>query len=29
MQNGMAQDFSWEVQGKEYVELYGRLAGQA
>ena len=27
MKNGMAQDFSWDVQGKEYVELYGRLAG--
>jgi starch synthase len=27
MRNGMAQDFSWEVQGKEYVELYGRLVG--
>jgi len=27
IQNGMAQDFSWEVQGKEYVELYSRLAG--
>jgi starch synthase len=27
LRNGMAQDFSWEVQGKEYVELYGRLAG--
>jgi len=27
MGNGMAQDFSWDVQGKEYVELYGRLSG--
>jgi starch synthase len=27
MANGMAQDFSWDKQGKEYVELYGRLAG--
>jgi starch synthase len=25
--NGMAKDFSWDVQGREYVELYGRLAG--
>lgn len=22
MRNGMAQDFSWEVQGREYVQLY-------
>ena len=27
MANGMAQDFSWDLQGKEYVELYGRLVG--
>lgn len=27
MLNGMAKDYSWEVQGKEYVELYRRLAG--
>jgi len=27
MRNGMAKDFSWDVQGKEYVELYERLAG--
>jgi len=27
MANGMAQDFSWDVQGQEYVELYRRLAG--
>jgi starch synthase len=27
MANGMAQDFSWDKQGKEYVELYGRLVG--
>jgi starch synthase len=27
MRHGMAQDFSWDVQGKEYVELYERLAG--
>jgi len=27
MANGMARDFSWDKQGKEYVELYGRLAG--
>src|SRR5262245_30222253 len=25
VQNGMAKDFSWERQGKRYVELYGRL----
>ena len=24
MRNGMAQDFSWEVQGKEYEHLYAR-----
>jgi starch synthase len=27
MQNGMARDFSWEVQGEEYVALYRRFAG--
>ena len=27
MVNGMSKDFSWEIQGKEYVELYGRLVG--
>jgi starch synthase len=27
MQNGMAKDYSWDVQGEEYVELYGRLVG--
>jgi starch synthase len=27
MQNGMARDFSWDVQGREYVELYRRFAG--
>ncbi|HYO14428.1 MAG TPA: glycogen synthase GlgA [Thermoanaerobaculia bacterium] len=27
MQNGMAKDFSWDVQGREYVELYRRLTG--
>jgi starch synthase len=27
MRNGMSQDFSWDVQGKEYVELYEKLAG--
>ena len=27
MRNGMAQDFSWDVQGKEYVEVYERLVG--
>lgn len=25
--NGMAKDFSWDVQGREYVDLYRRLAG--
>ncbi len=24
MRNGMAKDFSWEVEGREYEELYGR-----
>jgi starch synthase len=28
-QNGMAQDFSWQRQGKPYVELYGRLRGRS
>ena len=27
VQNGMRQDFSWETQAGEYVELYRRLAG--
>jgi len=27
-QNGMQKDFSWERQGKRYVELYGRLASR-
>ncbi len=27
-QNGMAMDFSWERQGKNYVELYGRLSAR-
>ncbi len=27
MINGMTRDFSWDVQGKEYVELYEWLAG--
>ena len=27
-QNGMAMDFSWERQGKSYVELYGRLSAR-
>jgi starch synthase len=27
MANGMAKDFSWDVQGREYVDLYRRLAG--
>ena len=25
-QNGMAQDFSWERQAREYVQLYTHLA---
>jgi starch synthase len=25
--NGMERDFSWDVQGPRYLELYGRLAG--
>ena len=25
VRNGMAQDFSWEQQGKEYVDLYSRM----
>jgi starch synthase len=28
VQNGMARDFSWDRQGKQYVELYGRLAAR-
>ncbi len=27
MQNGMAQNFSWDVQGREYEELYRRFSG--
>ena len=27
MQNGMAQDFSWESQGERYVEAYSTLVG--
>jgi starch synthase len=27
MRNGMAKDFSWDVQGREYVELYRRFVG--
>jgi starch synthase len=27
MLNGMAQDFSWEKQGAQYVDLYSRLVG--
>jgi starch synthase len=27
MQNGMARNFSWDVQGREYVELYRRFSG--
>jgi starch synthase len=25
MRNGMARDFSWEQQGREYVQLYTQL----
>jgi len=28
VENGMAVDFSWDRQGTEYVELYGRLAAR-
>ena len=28
MRNGMAKDFSWDVQGKEYVEVYEGLEGR-
>ncbi len=28
MRNGMAQDFSWEIQGQEYVRLYEELSAQ-
>ena len=27
MQNGMAQNFSWDIQGREYLDLYSRFAG--
>jgi starch synthase len=27
MLNGMAKDYSWEVQAREYLELYRRFAG--
>jgi starch synthase len=27
MRNGMAKDFSWDVQGREYVDLYRRFTG--
>ncbi len=27
MRNGMAKDYSWDVQGQEYVELYQRFTG--
>jgi glycogen synthase len=27
MVNGMTRNFSWDVQGREYVELYRWLAG--
>ena len=26
MRNGMAEDFSWGTQGKQYEELYARLS---
>jgi glycogen synthase len=25
MRNGMTQDFSWKIQGREYEHLYERL----
>ena len=28
MLNGMAQDFSWDKQGAQYVDLYSRLVSQ-
>lgn len=28
MQNGMAKDFSWETQGREYLRLYDRLLAE-
>jgi len=27
VENGMAKDYSWDIQGREYVELYRRLSG--
>ena len=27
MQNGMAQDYSWDRQGREYLQLYAGMAG--
>jgi starch synthase len=27
MRNGMEKDYSWDVQGREYVELYRRFTG--
>ena len=29
MSNGMAKDFSWARQSRQYVELYGRIAGRS
>jgi starch synthase len=29
VRNGMAQDFSWEIQGAKYVRIYRRLVGSA
>jgi starch synthase len=29
MRNGMAQDFSWEQQGREYVSVYEQMIGGA
>jgi starch synthase len=28
MRNGMAKDWSWERQGREYLRLYAQLAGE-
>jgi starch synthase len=28
MQNGMRKDFSWETQGRQYVELFRQLSGK-
>ena len=28
MKNAMAEDFSWEIQARHYVELYSRVSGK-